>query len=115
MDAVKSFQTRHGLDADGALGSATIRMINVPIAQRVRQLELATERMRWLPTLDDRPNVFVNVALFRLWATDPASRDEPLRMNVVVGKSLDHRTPIFVEQMEYVIFRPYWNPPQTSP
>ena len=33
-------------------------------------------------------------------------------MNVVVGKSLDHRTPIFVEQMEYVIFRPYWNPPR---
>ena len=32
-------------------------------------------------------------------------------MNVVVGKSLDHQTPIFVEQMEYVIFRPYWNPP----
>jgi len=112
VDAVKSFQTRHGLDADGTLGAATIRMINVPIAQRVRQIELAMERMRWLPTLSDRPNVFVNVALFRLWATDPASRDEPLRMNVVVGKSLDHRTPIFVEQMEYVIFRPYWNPPQ---
>jgi murein L,D-transpeptidase YcbB/YkuD len=111
VDAVKSFQTRHGLDADGTLGAATIRMINVPLAQRVRQLELAMERMRWLPTLSDRPNVFVNVALFRLWATDPASRDEPLRMNVVVGKSLDHRTPIFVEQMEYVIFRPYWNPP----
>ena len=33
-------------------------------------------------------------------------------MNVVVGKSLNHQTPIFVEQMEYVIFRPYWNPPR---
>jgi hypothetical protein len=44
-------------------------------------------------------------------ATDPATGAEPLRMNVVVGKSLDHKTPIFVEQMEYVIFRPYWNPP----
>ena len=30
-----------------------------------------------------------------------------------VGESLDHRTPIFVEQMEYVIFRPYWNPPRS--
>ena len=106
VDAVKSFQTRHGLDADGALGSATIRMINVPIAQRVRQLELAMERMRWLPTLNDRPNVFVNVALFRLWATDPAAGNEPVRMNVVVGKSLDHRTPIFVEQMEYADLHP---------
>ena len=32
-------------------------------------------------------------------------------MNVVVGKSLDHHTPIFIAQMAYVIFRPYWNPP----
>ena len=32
-------------------------------------------------------------------------------MNVVVGKSLNHKTPIFVETMEYVVFRPYWNPP----
>jgi murein L,D-transpeptidase YcbB/YkuD len=32
-------------------------------------------------------------------------------MRVVVGRSLDHRTPIFLQQMEYVVFRPYWNPP----
>jgi hypothetical protein len=32
-------------------------------------------------------------------------------MNVVVGKSVGHMTPIFLDQMEYVIFRPYWNPP----
>jgi murein L,D-transpeptidase YcbB/YkuD len=83
----------------------------VTIAHRVRQIQLAMERMRWLPQVSDRPNLFVNVALFRLWATDPASTDEPLRMNVVVGKSLDHKTPIFMDRMEYVIFRPYWNPP----
>lgn len=113
VDAVKAFQRRHGLDADGVIGSGTVRAVNVPIADRIRQIELSMERMRWLPTLSDRPNVFVNVALFRLWATDPTTGEEPLRMNVVVGKSLDHRTPIFVEQMEYVIFRPYWNPPRT--
>jgi L,D-transpeptidase YcbB len=65
----------------------------------------------WLPELSNRPNVFVNVPLFRLWAADPATGAEPLRMNVVVGQSLNHKTPIFVQQMEYVIFRPYWNPP----
>jgi murein L,D-transpeptidase YcbB/YkuD len=111
--AVKRFQRRHGLEPDGVLGVGTIRALNVPLGARIRQIELSMERMRWLPTLGDRPNVFVNVALFRLWATDPTTGDEPLRMNVVVGESLDHRTPIFVEQMEYVIFRPYWNPPRT--
>ncbi len=111
VEAVKAFQERHGLESDGVIGAGTIKALNVSLAQRVRQIELAMERMRWLPKLDDRPNVFVNVALFRMWATDPITGDEPLRMNVVVGQSLNHQTPIFVEHMEYVIFRPYWNPP----
>jgi murein L,D-transpeptidase YcbB/YkuD len=113
VDALKSFQRRHGLQPDGVIGAGTLRALNVPIAKRVRQIELAMERMRWLPPLDRNPNVFVNVALFRLWATDPTTGDEPLRMNVVVGESLNHQTPLFVEKMEYVIFRPYWNPPQS--
>jgi murein L,D-transpeptidase YcbB/YkuD len=109
--AVKSFQNRHVMEDDGVIGAATIKALNVTLAQRVRQIELAMERMRWLPELNKNPNIFVNVPLFRLWATDPATEAEPLRMNVVVGKSLNHKTPIFVDQMEYVIFRPYWNPP----
>jgi L,D-transpeptidase YcbB len=112
VEAVKRFQQRHGLTIDGVVGAGTIKALNVSLADRVRQIELAMERMRWLPPLTDRPNVFVNVALFRMWATDPATGEEPLRMNVVVGQSLDHQTPIFIEQMEYVIFRPYWNPPR---
>jgi murein L,D-transpeptidase YcbB/YkuD len=111
VDAAKSFQRRHGLEPDGVLGAGTIATLNVTLAHRVRQIELAMERMRWLPQVSDRANLFVNVPLFRLWATDPRISDEPLRMNVVVGKSLDHKTPIFIDRMEYVIFRPYWNPP----
>ena len=112
VDAVKRFQDRHGLEDDGVIGAGTLKALNVTLAQRVQQIELAMERMRWLPKLDDRPNVFVNVPLFRLWATDPVRGEEPLRMNVVVGQSMNHKTPLFVEQMEYVIFRPYWNPPR---
>jgi murein L,D-transpeptidase YcbB/YkuD len=111
VDAVKRFQARHILDADGILGAGTIEALDVPLAARVRQLELAMERGRWLPRLNDRPTVFVNVPLFRLWASDPVRGEEPLRMRVVVGRSLNNRTPIFVQQMEYVVFRPYWNPP----
>jgi murein L,D-transpeptidase YcbB/YkuD len=109
--AVKRFQARHILDADGVIGAATIEALNVPLSRRVRQLELAMERGRWLPRLADRPTVFVNVPLFRLWASDPVRGEEPLRMNVVVGKALTTATPIFLEEMEYVVFRPYWNPP----
>jgi L,D-transpeptidase YcbB len=111
VDAVRSFQDRHVLDSDGVLGKGTLDAINVPLGHRVRQLELAMERGRWLPDLSGRPTIFVNVPLFRLWATDPARGEEPLRMNVVVGKSLNHRTPIFLAEMAYIVFRPYWNAP----
>jgi murein L,D-transpeptidase YcbB/YkuD len=111
VEAVKRFQARHILDADGVVGNRTIEVLNVPLAARVRQLELAMERGRWLPPLGERPTVFVNVPLFRLWASDPVRGEEALRMKVVVGKSLSHNTPLFVQEMEYVIFRPYWNPP----
>jgi L,D-transpeptidase YcbB len=111
VEAVKGFQRRHGLEADGMVGPGTIAALNVSMARRIRQIELAMERMRWLPEMNDRPTVFVNVPLFRMWATDPRTQEEPLRMNVVVGKSLDHKTPIFIDKMEYVVFRPYWNPP----
>jgi murein L,D-transpeptidase YcbB/YkuD len=111
VEAVKRFQWRHGLEQDGVIGKGTLAALDVPAADRVRQIELAMERMRWLPELAVEPTVFVNVALFRLWATDPASDEEPIRMNVVVGKSLRHSTPIFIEEMEYVVLRPYWNVP----
>jgi L,D-transpeptidase YcbB len=112
VEAVKRFQVRHGLEADGVIGAGTIRAINVPLAERVRQIELAMERMRWLPQVGEQRSIFVNVANFRLWGNDPRSKEEPLRMNVVVGQSLDHQTPLFVEQLEYIVFRPFWNPPR---
>jgi murein L,D-transpeptidase YcbB/YkuD len=111
VEAVKRFQARHVLDADGVIGKSTIEALNVPVADRARQIEIALERMRWLPEMANQPLVFVNVALYRLWASDPRRSQEPLRMRVVVGKALDHRTPLFVESMRYVVFRPYWNPP----
>lgn len=109
--AVKRFQGRHTLEPDGVLGRGTLAALAVPAAARARQIELALERTRWLSELRPEPLVFVNLAVFRLWAFDPAQRDEPLLMKVVVGKSVTHATPIFVAHMEYVIFRPYWNPP----
>jgi murein L,D-transpeptidase YcbB/YkuD len=111
VDAVKRFQERHAIEADGVIGPDTIAALNVPLADRVRQIELALERERWLPDTRSQRLIFVNVPLFRLWAYDPAVENEPLRMNVVVGKSLGHATPLFVEQMEYVVFSPFWNPP----
>ena len=111
VDAVKSFQRRHNLEADGVIGPGTIQVLNVTASARVRQFELALERERWLPEMRREPMLFVNVALFRMWGHDPDRPNDTLRMNIVAGKSLAHETPIFMDELEYVVFRPYWNPP----
>lgn len=115
VEGVRRFQTRHGYEADGVLGKATWAAMSVPISWRVHQIELAMERMRWLPHLGERPFVAVNVPMFRLWAWDsvPETGEPNFEMGVIVGKALNTRTPVFMEEMEYVIFQPYWNVPKS--
>jgi L,D-transpeptidase YcbB len=109
--AVARFQERHGLTPDGVLGPATLAAINVSPSRRARQVELALERIRWLPALDTGPFVVVNVPSFQLYGFDalPPDGAPALTMNVVVGKAeVGRETPLFERDMRYVIFRPYW-------
>jgi L,D-transpeptidase YcbB len=120
LEAVKHFQQRHELSADGALGIATIQQLNVPLHRRVTQLRLALERWRWLP--HDLPPRFlsVNIPGFELYGYE--NHHVSLTMPVVVGRAFQgdkmtalpediHQTPVFMDEMEYIIFRPYWNVP----
>ena len=110
VDGVKSFQRRHGLDDDGRLGAGTIRELNVPLTERVRQLQLTLERWRWLPPAFSSPPIIVNIPDFGLRALDENNKIV-LRMPVVVGKAIRTETPVFADEMTYVVFRPYWNVP----
>jgi len=110
VDGVKRFQRRHGLDDDGRLGPATIRQLNVPLNDRVRQLQLTLERWRWLPTEFSAPPIIVNIPDFRLRALDENNKIA-MEMRVVVGKAMRTQTPIFSRDMTYVVLRPYWNVP----
>jgi len=110
VDAVKRFQRRHGLTDDGKIGAGTVERLNVPLADRVRQLGFALERWRWLPSEFSSPPIVVNIPEFRLRALDEANA-VALEMRVVVGKAMRHQTPVFSDEMTYVVFRPYWNVP----
>jgi murein L,D-transpeptidase YcbB/YkuD len=114
-DAVRRFQRRHGLKANGVLDSATVAEINTPFQQRARQIELALERLRWLPPIRGQRFLVVNIPGFQLFAFDSAggSGVPSLGMRVIVGKALDTRTPVLLEQLRYLEFRPYWNVPRS--
>jgi murein L,D-transpeptidase YcbB/YkuD len=112
VDAVKRFQRRHGLQPDGRLDAQTLKSLNTPLSFRVRQMQLTLERWRWLPHDFDEPPIIVNVPEFHLRAYS-TNQEGPvaLEMNVIVGKAYGHKTPIFAENMQYAVLRPYWNVP----
>jgi murein L,D-transpeptidase YcbB/YkuD len=112
-EGVRRFQARHGIDEDGVLGRGTVDALNVKPARRVRQLELTLERLRWLPDVGPGPLIIVNLPAYRLWAFPDSGAQAPLEMRVVVGTAVKTETPLFVGQMRYLEFNPYWNVPRS--
>lgn len=113
VDALQAFQERHGLTPDGVLGAATLRELDVVPAARVRQIELAMERLRWTPLLQAPRMIVVNIPEFVLRAYEVSDHriDVRLTMKVIVGKALRTRTPLLAEAMRFIEFSPYWNVP----
>jgi murein L,D-transpeptidase YcbB/YkuD len=87
-----------------------VRELNTPLSARVRQLNNALERWRWLPPAFPQPPVVVNIPEFRLRAYDSGQK-VALAMNVVVGKAAPTQTPVFTDEIKFIVFRPYWNVP----
>ena len=108
--AVMRFQARHGLEQDGVVGPRTRAALNVPVAERVRQLEINLERWRWIAAELGDKYVLVNIADFRLQVVENGTT--VLEMPVVVGKNY-RQTPVFSKKMQYLVLNPYWNVPHS--
>lgn len=113
VDGVKAFQARHGLLADGVIGRDTLAQLAVTPSERVRQIGVNLERLRWTPQVRAPRMIVVNVPEFalRAFAQEDGQPKAKLQMKVIVGKSLDTRTPLFAEDMRFIEFSPYWNVP----
>lgn len=107
-EAVKRFQYRHGLIIDGIVGPDTLAAMNVPVAERVRELSLNRERIFSLFDSYVERYVLVNIPAYELKVIEKGK--EILKMKAIVG-STGSKTPVFQDEIEYLVFNPDWRIP----
>lgn len=106
--AVKKFQRRHGYKEDGIITAELVRDMNIPARERLMQVLLNMDRMRWMPQKPTGNLIIVNIPEFKLHVYDGTK--ELFDMAVVVGK-VGNNTMMFNGDLNQVIFAPYWNIP----
>lgn len=108
---IKDFQAEKKLTADGIIGKNTIRaLVGVSNADKIRKIEFAMERLRWMPREFGRRHVFINQPAYI--ATYRHEGQEPLSMRAVVGKR-SNQTSFFYDTIETVEYNPYWGVPRS--
>ncbi len=106
--AVGRFQQRHSLPQTCRLDAATRSALNVPAAERARQIALNLERWRWMPADLGPRHVLVDVSNFELFVVDTGR--EIMRMKIVAGTQV-WPTPCFSSRMTDIVVNPSWNAP----
>lgn len=108
LEAVKDFQRRYGFTEDGNINAKLVSEMNRPAAERIRQMLVNMERIRWVPAEPGSDYLLINIPEYRLHAYEKGKY--AWNMNIVVGAPA-HSTVIFSGDLKYVVFSPYWNVP----
>ncbi|MBS0408805.1 MAG: L,D-transpeptidase family protein [Proteobacteria bacterium] len=109
-EALKAFQSRHALPANGVLDAATQAELDVPAATRLAVIDLNLERERWLPAALPADRIEVDIAAQVL--TVFQSGQAALTMRAIVGNPT-HHTPSFTTHTTAVVFNPPWVVPSS--
>ncbi len=108
--ALKRFQSRHGMPADGVTGRFTYAAMNVPANVRLMQLETNLVRLRTMQDALKERYVMVNIPAAQIEAVENGR--VMMRNTAVVGKA-DRQSPILYSKINQIVFNPYWNAPES--
>ena len=106
--ALRRFQRRHGLLADGRLGRATLAALNVGARDRWLEIAANLERWRWLPRAFPAERVMVNAAAAELRLV--RNGEAVLRARTIVGTA-KHPTPVLSARIVSLLVNPPWDIP----
>jgi len=109
QEAIKTYQSRNGLEPDATIGKGTIDALNVSANQRLCQLKVNLSRFEkeQEATL---PSKYVRVNIPAYWLNVVENGNSVLDTKVIVGRR-DRKTPLFNDEMEYVVMNPAWYVP----
>ena len=110
-EAVRDFQASRGLPGRGIVNAATRDALNKGVSTASASTILINmERWRWEPRELGNRHIYVNIPEFLVRVSD---RGQIVHEERIVTGSPQHRTPVFSDEMEYVVFNPYWNVPES--
>jgi len=110
QSAVRRFQARHGLEVDGLVGRATLRSLNVSVQQRIDQIRVNLERLRWDLDTESHDLILMNIPAFKAYVIRDG--DIAWTTNVIVGDP-ENKTPVFNSTLKSVVFNPTWTVPHS--
>ena len=110
VEAVKQFQTDHGLDVDGIVGRQSYDFLNMSYSARVDSLRVNMDRLRWVTQDVTDDFIVVNIAGYEMYYI--RGMDLIWESSVMVG-TIEHQTPIFTARLKYLEFNPIWTVPRS--
>ena len=108
--ALKEFQKDHDLQIDALLGNATIKNLNYTKEDRLHQILINLERWRWYPRNLGEHYIIVNIPNYELSVVKDG---DTVRVHKTMVGTEARKTPIFSDEVRYVIYNPTWTIPPT--
>ncbi|MDT0684910.1 L,D-transpeptidase family protein [Autumnicola psychrophila] len=110
QETIKEFQLQYGIHVDGVIGPGTISSLNKGSKDRYHQILANMERWRWFPRDFGDHYILVNIPNYKL--TVVKNKDTISTHKVMVGTQA-RKTPVFSDEIQYVVYNPTWTIPPT--